>query len=146
MGESKVVFEMKLLINSQTKKVLFNILSLPMATAIYLYESLENLNETYIFNLTKTRMLSLLKPKISMASSVPLMFLEHAPTDQKSFYRCPNRCSSSCYSDSQTAVCTSCARQLTSPIYEKFVPSEEGGGGFVKGVVTYIIWLWMIWL
>ncbi|KAL3828503.1 hypothetical protein ACJIZ3_017305 [Penstemon smallii] len=164
MAESKV--SLKLLINSQTKKVLFaeankdcvdflfHILSLPTASVIRLlrerqgmvgslqnlYESLENLNETYIQpNQNKD---ALLKPMTTdvASSEVPLLLLENA-TNQKLFYRC-GYCNSYAYSDDSRAVCTACKRNMSSVmtyVAPPPVPKASSESGIVKGVVTYMV-------
>ncbi|KAL6577352.1 hypothetical protein OROMI_011628 [Orobanche minor] len=124
---------LKLLIDTQAKKVLFAeagkdcvdflfyILSLPLSNLISLvgkqgmvgslanlYESIENLNDSYMQpNQSKD---TLLKPAVSpvTGSCVPLLAIQDAPAyHEKNFYRC----------------------QVMS----------TGEGGFVKGVVTYMV-------
>ncbi|KAL3828502.1 hypothetical protein ACJIZ3_017304 [Penstemon smallii] len=164
MAESKVV-QMKLLINTQTKQVLFaeankdcvdflfHILSLPIASVIRLlrgqgmvgslpnlYESVENLNDSYIQpDQTKN---SLLKPKLAMSttSSVPLMLLDYT-VPQKTIYRC-SYCSIYSYSDDSSAICTSCKYQMNRSMPYVAPPKVQKAfyeGGFVKEMVTYMV-------
>ncbi|KAL2507486.1 uncharacterized protein Fot_31133 [Forsythia ovata] len=112
MAESKV--SLKLLIDTKSKRVLFaeagkdfvdfifHILAMPLATAIRflgkqemvgclgkLYESVENLNETYILQGKKKEIF--LKPKaLNPIASVPLSMLTDKPT-HKICYSC-NHC------------------------------------------------------
>ncbi|KAL3828501.1 hypothetical protein ACJIZ3_017303 [Penstemon smallii] len=157
---------LKLLINSETKKVLFaeagkdcvdflfNILSLPIATVIRLlreqgmvgslgnlYESIENLNETYIQPYQKKD--ALLKPIAPAAAySVPLLLFDSTVVTEKLFYKC-GCCHNFSYSDNQSTGCTNCRRQMTSPMNYVAPPTEQKSasseGGFVKGVVTYMV-------
>lgn len=127
-GSSKV--SLKLLINTQTNRVLFaeagkdcvdflfQLMSLPISTVVRLlrqqgmvgclgnlYESIENLNETYVQpDMNKD---ALLKPAIS---SVPLFLLECGETTGKVAYKC-NYCNRY-YSDDQRAICPACNRQM----------------------------------
>ncbi|KAL8029724.1 hypothetical protein ABFX02_14G243100 [Erythranthe guttata] len=159
MAESTL--SLKLLINSQSKRVLFAeagkdfvdflfyVLSLPVGTVINLlkkqenigslanlYESIENLNETYIQpNKTKE---AILKPVATVSgSSVPLLALNDASSKRK-FYRC-----SSCagyVSDDANASCPSCSRKMTTALSYVAPPQRASGEvGFVKGVVTYMV-------
>ncbi|KAL2485645.1 Uncharacterized protein Adt_30401 [Abeliophyllum distichum] len=112
MAESKV--SLKLLIDTKSKRVLFaeagkdfvdfifHILAMPLATAIRLlgkqemvgclgklYESVENLNDTYILQGKKKEIF--LKPKaLNPIASVPLSMLTDKPT-HKIYYSC-NHC------------------------------------------------------
>ncbi|TMW82387.1 hypothetical protein EJD97_006058 [Solanum chilense] len=163
---------MKLLIDTKAKKILFAeaekscvdflflILSLPVATVIKLlkkkgmnygclpklYDSVENLSDTYIQSKD-----SLLKPKSSVIgiASVPFLSIDDVPTTHKTFYGCSicyHDTVSGCYStvsDGPSAKCTSCnclmSRSLTyvaPPIASGAVASTSG---FVKDVVTYMV-------
>lgn len=156
---------MKLLIDTKAKKILFAeaekscvdflflILSLPVATVIKLlkkkgmnhgclpklYDSVENLSDTYIHSKD-----SLLKPKSSVIgiASIPFLSIDDVPTTHKTFYGCSNYCHNT-FSDCPSAKCTVCnclmSRSLTyvaPPIASGAVASTSG---FVKDVVTYMV-------
>ncbi|KAL0436945.1 UNVERIFIED_CONTAM: hypothetical protein Sradi_0402400 [Sesamum radiatum] len=162
MAESAV--SLKLLIDTQAKRVLFaevgkdcveflfHIMLLPMATIISLlretgmvgsltnlYGSIENLNASHIQpNQSKD---TLLKPAVpSPGSSVPLLLLDDTATEKK-FYRCGQHCTYT-ITDDPRAVCPNCRRAMTTNVvYVAPPPVQETGdeGGFVKGVVTYMV-------
>ncbi|KAL3620111.1 hypothetical protein CASFOL_035023 [Castilleja foliolosa] len=157
---------LKLLIDTKGKRVLFaeagkefvdfliRILTLPVGTFInflkkqelvgslaHLYESIENLSDSYLQpNQTKD---NLLKPVSLVSGSLPLLALNEAPpATVKNFYRC-SWCSNGYVTDDPSAVCP-CSRQMTTEM--TYVPPPPGdeklvseGGGFVKGVVTYMV-------
>ncbi|KAG8391022.1 hypothetical protein BUALT_Bualt01G0144800 [Buddleja alternifolia] len=168
MGEPTIL-SLKLLIDTKGKRVLFaetdkncvdflfHILSLPVATVISLlkneglvgslaniYESLQNLHHSYIQpNQSKD---TLLKPVPAYSAPLTLL-LNDAPTttrktDQKKFYKC-SYCSASYVTEDPTAVCPSCSRKMSMSM--SYVappapgPSSGSEGGFVKGVVTYMV-------
>ncbi|CAA2981532.1 Hypothetical predicted protein [Olea europaea subsp. europaea] len=138
---------------------IFHILAMPLATAIRLlgkqemvgclgklYESVENLNDEYILGNNKE---IFLRPKAPIPiSSVPLSFLTDTP-DQKIYYSC-SECNRSygsntmqySFSDVPDTPCSTCSRPMTrnltyvDPPQKKDVSNE---GGFVKGVVTYMV-------
>ncbi|XP_055830283.1 uncharacterized protein LOC129899363 [Solanum dulcamara] len=169
MTTSETKLSMKLLIDTKAKKVLFaeadkncvdflfHILSLPVATVIKLlkekgmnygclhklYDSVENLNDTYIQSKD-----ILLKPKSSVIgiSSSPFLSINDVPTTQKTFYTCSNSNNYNHHytvSDDPSATCTSCNYAMSSrltyvapPIASGAVPSTSG---FVKDMVTYMV-------
>ncbi|KAI3461377.1 hypothetical protein Pfo_018040 [Paulownia fortunei] len=165
MAESTM--SLKLLIDTQGKRVLFaeagkdfvdflfRILSLPLGTVISLlkkqgmvgslanlYKSIENLNDSYIQpNQSKD---TLLKPVARVSgSSVPLLALKDAPTVKK-FYKCSCSQYVSYVSDDPSANCPNCFRKMTVNLPYVAPPtvqqaSASGEGGFVKGVVTYMV-------
>ncbi|KAL2507488.1 hypothetical protein Fot_31135 [Forsythia ovata] len=176
MAESKV--SLKLLIDTKSKRVLFaeagkdfvdfifHILAMPLATAIRLlgkqemvgclgklYESVENLNDTYILQGKNKEIF--LKPKaLNPITSVPLSMLTDKPTHQI-YYSC-NNCnqesnmygsySSSSreygFSDDPNTPCPKCSRIMSRIFTYVAPPPNEDGlkeGGFVKGVVTYMV-------
>lgn len=162
MAKSSSV-ELKLLIDTQAKRVLFaevgkdcvdflfHIMSLPVATIISLlkkqgmsgslpklYESIENLNASYVQpNKNKD---VLLKPVVPISgSSVPLLLLDDTPSEKK-FYRC-SYCSYNEFTDDPRAVCPRCGRMMTTTMAYVAPPLQETAdeGGFVKGVVTYMV-------
>lgn len=138
---------------------LFHMLSLPIATVISilqedemvgsvqnLYSSIENLHESYILqHHTKD---SLLKPNSkACACSVPMLQINDVATPpEKKFYRC-NYCSPANYprvSDSPEATCPNCSHKMITLIAYVSPPaavgkSDANEGGFVKGVVTYMV-------
>ncbi|XP_073027741.1 uncharacterized protein [Primulina eburnea] len=156
---------MKLLIDCESKRVLFAeasketvdflfyILSLPLATVIRLlrkqgmagslenlYASVENLNESYIQpNQTKE---TLLKPSLPVGiSSVPLLLMDNTTTG-RNYYTC-NQCryNSNRVSDDPSAICPTCSRTMNTVVPYVAPPGklESAEGGFVKGLVTYMI-------
>ncbi|KAK4441217.1 hypothetical protein Salat_0456600 [Sesamum alatum] len=155
---------LKLLIDTQAKRVLFaevgkdcvdflfHIMSLPVATIISLlkkqvmsgslpnlYDSIENLNASYVQpNKNKD---TLLKPVVpAPCSSIPLLLLADTPTEKK-FYRCGQPCTYNVTDDPRT-LCPNCRRAMTTTVvYVAPPPVQETGdeGGFVKGVVTYMV-------
>ncbi|KAK4441216.1 hypothetical protein Salat_0456500 [Sesamum alatum] len=163
MAKSSV--SLKLLVDTQAKRVLFaevdkdcvdflfHIMSFPVATIISLlkrqgmsgslpnlYESIENLNVSYVQpNKNKD---FLLKPVVPISgSSVPLLLLGDKPTEKK-FYKCNNHCGYSYVTDDPRALCPNCCCTMKTNLAYVAPPhaQETGGeGGFVKGVVTYMV-------
>ncbi|KAK6144358.1 hypothetical protein DH2020_021178 [Rehmannia glutinosa] len=166
MAESTV--SLKLLIDKQAQKVLFaeagkefvdfliHIFSLPVGTVTNLlrnqenvgslsnlYQSIENLNDSYIQpNQTKH---TLLKPVPEVSGSVPLLALNGAPATAKKFYMCTHSSaysSTSYVSDDPNTVCPQCKGKMTTNVSYVAPPKGQQGsseGGFVKGVVTYMV-------
>ncbi|KAL0460630.1 UNVERIFIED_CONTAM: hypothetical protein Slati_0690200 [Sesamum latifolium] len=104
-----------------------------------LYGSIEHLNASYIQpNQSKT---TLLKPAVpSPGSSVPLLLLGDTPTEKK-FYSCSKNCKYN-ITDNPRAVCPQCRQAMTTKMTYVAPPwAQETGdeGGFVKGVVTYMV-------
>ncbi|KAK0592305.1 hypothetical protein LWI29_016953 [Acer saccharum] len=160
---------LKLLIDTKSKKVLFAeagkdlvdflfyLLSLPVAIVTKLlkekgdvgcltdlYKSLENLNQTYMQpNQNKT---SLLNPKSPLyANGIPLLLSDHqhqVPTSRK-VYQCQNNYSH--LADDPNFRCPHCWNHITNELTLLNYPApatdttttEEGG--FVRGVVTYMV-------
>ncbi|KAF7132318.1 hypothetical protein RHSIM_Rhsim09G0162800 [Rhododendron simsii] len=124
-----------------------------------LYDSVRSLKETY-FQSNQTRD-SLLKPKVPFSATqvVPLLRLEGGTSATKTYYTCPtnsgdtfsrNSFHSGCqfheyFSDDALAVCPSCSKSLSKEIRyvaaakEVELAAAAGEGGFVKGVVTYMV-------
>ncbi|KAI8539937.1 hypothetical protein RHMOL_Rhmol09G0221700 [Rhododendron molle] len=139
---------------------LFNLLHLPVGTVVRLltkqtmvgtlgnlYQSIEKLSETYFQpNQTKD---SVLKPKAPLsATQVPLLSLDGGTSAAKTYYTCPNNSPNSYssghpyFSDNARAVCPSCKSSLSTGIQYVAAANEVaavGEGGFVKGVVTYMV-------
>ncbi|KAJ8560541.1 hypothetical protein K7X08_022401 [Anisodus acutangulus] len=164
MTNSDSKLSLKLLIDTNTNKVLFaeaekdcvdflfHILSLPVATVVKLlkekgmnygclpniYDSVDNLNDTYIQSKD-----ILLKPKSSVGiSSVPFLLVNDVPA-QMEFYGCGSSCIRYYVTDDPIALCSSCrrsmSRKLTYVAPQGVKKSVEATGGFVKGVVTYMV-------
>ncbi|VVA40364.1 PREDICTED: DUF674 [Prunus dulcis] len=157
---------MKLLVDSTRGKVLFaeaskdvvdflfTLLSLPVGTVIRLlskdgmvgslgklYESVENLDDTYLQpNLNKNM---LLEPKATVAGANILPLLTNdVDSNAKKFYMC-SYCSNRSISNVHGTPCPDCnhghmSNEVTyvSPAPTVARPSE---GGYVKGVVTYMV-------
>ncbi|PWA57886.1 hypothetical protein CTI12_AA401260 [Artemisia annua] len=155
---------LKLLIDNKSKKVLFaeankefvdflfHILSLPVGTVIKLlrknslvgalgnlYDSIENLSNTYMQSdqLKET----VLNPKISNSGAhVPLLLPNADVSMDREFYRCSTH---NFVSDDPTPLCPQC--KVTMKTKMEYVASYGAvnktveGGGFVKGVVTYMV-------
>ncbi|CAK9150541.1 unnamed protein product [Ilex paraguariensis] len=180
MADSKV--SLKLLIDTKTNKVLFaeagkdfvdflfNLLCLPVGAVVRLltkqsmvgslgnlYESIENLSETYF--LPDQNKDSLLKPKIC-ASQVSLVLPDVSFVGNKKFYTCSNyqpdqdrrysyegtqSCSHLSVADDPRAVCPKCDAYMTKEVTyvarakAKEVSAGEAAGGYVRGVVTYMV-------
>ncbi|XVE99476.1 hypothetical protein REPUB_Repub03eG0201300 [Reevesia pubescens] len=160
---------LKLLVDSTSQQVLFaeagkdfvdflfNILSLPVGTLIglltkqdmagslgNLYDSVENLSETYMQPSAKKD--TLLKPIVSnYAANVPLLLPNIQSSTSNSFYSCSYGYNSSCrmyVTNDPKSICPACSRVMNlNSTYvnptNKASSSEEGG--YVKGVITYMI-------
>ncbi|MBA0750003.1 hypothetical protein Gogos_003871 [Gossypium gossypioides] len=161
-ASSKV--SLKLLIDCKSNKVLFaeagkdfvdflfNLLSLPLGTVIKLlktnsmvgslgslYESIEKLSETYMHpNQNKD---SLLNPRApTPASGVPLLLVNGAAG--RKVYMCPDSNHRNVADDSGLA-CPQCKKRMATEVTVVGRNVGEGKtsdeGGFVKGVVTYMV-------
>ncbi|OMP02645.1 hypothetical protein COLO4_10926 [Corchorus olitorius] len=180
MAPSKV--SLKLLVDTKGQRVLFaeaskdfvdflfNILSLPVGTVIRLlskqqmvgcianlYESVENMSDTYIQQETNKDIL--LKPKvISNVANVPLLLPNIQSPTTINFYRCNGAISSNGYylsnqkysckyfSNDPTSICPTCNNFMNIQVTlvnppNKASSSSAGNdkGGYVKGVATYMI-------
>ncbi|XP_044507969.1 uncharacterized protein LOC123227292 [Mangifera indica] len=165
MADTK--FQLKLLVDNEAKKVLFAeagkeiadflcyLLSLPVGTIARLleknmvgclgnlYESIKGLSETYMQpNQNKN---SLLNPKSPISSTeIPLLLSDHEFESRK-VYLC-DYCNSN-VADNPKIVCPSCNRKMTREVPYITASSKSvgtstaavGEGGFVRGVVTYMI-------
>ncbi|VVA31877.1 PREDICTED: DUF674 [Prunus dulcis] len=163
---------LKLLIDTNGRKVLFaeaskdvvdflfSLLSLPVGTVIRLlskdgmvgsmgklYESVENLNDTYLQpNLDKD---TLLKPKTTVAGANILPQLTNninVDSNSKQFYMCsycnPRHISDVCYTPCPNSYSYSISTEVTyvSPQASSSTVVAKGSeGGYVKGVVTYMV-------
>ncbi|KAG5533330.1 hypothetical protein RHGRI_027505 [Rhododendron griersonianum] len=166
---SQAKVTLKLLIDTKSQKVLFaeaekdfvdflfNLLHLPVGTVVRLlteqsqqtmvgalgklYESIQNLSETYFLpNQTKD---SVLKPKALLsATQVPLLSLDGGTSFAKTYYTCSQSSSHTYVADNPRAVCPRCNNKLNRE-YQYVAAANEvagvGEGGFVKGVVTYMV-------
>ncbi|KAF7132235.1 hypothetical protein RHSIM_Rhsim09G0159200 [Rhododendron simsii] len=181
-SETKV--SLRLLIDTKGKRVLFaeagkdfvdflfHLLHLPVGTVVRLlteqamvgtlgnlYESIENLSETYFqSNQTKD---SVLKPKAPFsATQVPLLSLDDCTSFDKKLYTCPSNSTRNhdtnpgflrpgqiryhpYVADNTCAVCPQCNSNMSAEIHFVAAVNEVGAagdqGGFVKGVVTYMV-------
>ncbi|XVE99461.1 hypothetical protein REPUB_Repub03eG0199800 [Reevesia pubescens] len=156
---------LKLLVDSTSQRVLFaeagkdfvdflfNILSLPVGTVIglltkqdmagslgNLYDCLENLSETYMQPSAKKD--TLLKPIVSnYTANVPLLLPNIQSSTSNSLYRCSSSCRMYVTNDPKS-ICPGCSSVMNLNITyvnptNKAPSSEEGG--YVKGVITYMI-------
>lgn len=158
---------LKLLVDTKDHKVLFaevgkdfvdflfTLLSFPIGTVIRLlskngmvgclsnlYESIENLNETYLQpNQDKD---NLLKPKVAVrdAYNAPLLLTDDESINRRQYYMCSNYHRN--VADNPKAVCPQCNRFMdvviphVAPIWTGDKISSDDGG-FVKAVVTYMV-------
>ncbi|XP_071738752.1 uncharacterized protein [Rutidosis leptorrhynchoides] len=159
---------LKLLIDTNSKKVLFAeankefvdflfyILSLPLGTVIKLlkknsmvgslgklYESIENLSNTYMqLNQSKD---AVLNPRVpNFGAQVPLLLSYDDVSLTKEFYACCNSYNHQYVADYSGASCPagcgcSMTRKLTYVARKDAVKESAEVGGFVKGVVTYMV-------
>ncbi|CAI9787177.1 unnamed protein product [Fraxinus pennsylvanica] len=162
MAESEV--HLKLLIDTKNKRVLFaevgkdfvdfifHILAMPLGTAIRLlgkqemvgclgklYESVENLNDTYILQGKNKEIF--LKPKApNPFTSVPSALLTDKPT-HKTYYMCGNCSYQYSFSDDPNTPCQNCSRPMTRALSYVAPPQKKDGPneGFVKDAVTYMV-------
>ena len=165
MANSKV--SLKLLIDRSSHKVLFAeagkefvdflfyLLALPIGTVIRLltkkcmvgclgnlYDSVENLSQIYIQpNKDKD---SLLKSEPTWLTQVPLLLTNESQTpisSEKKYYICLG--CSRYISDDTTTICPSCRQHMNFEVIYIATPtvntSSSDEGGFVKGVVTYMV-------
>ncbi|XP_074289600.1 uncharacterized protein LOC141614754 [Silene latifolia] len=149
MADTKVRLSVKLLVDKQTKRVLFaeagkdfvdflfHIMSLPVGTVVKLlnannmvgslgslYKSIESLSLDYFEpNLAKD---AVLKPKIAV--NVPLLALNESPSTSSTSTKKTYRCSS------QYSRPVPCDNYITDS-----ASTGDVGGGYVKGVVTYMV-------
>ncbi|XP_076949856.1 uncharacterized protein LOC143622660 [Bidens hawaiensis] len=158
----------KLLIDVSAKKVLFaeaskefvdflfNVLTLPVGTVIKLlkkdsmvgslgklYDSIENISNTYMQpNQSKDVVLN---PKMSnCGANVPFLLPNADAAMDKKFYRCRGDSSHNYVTHDPTGMCPSnCGYKMSTEV--TFVAGNDAvtvateGGGFVKGVVTYMV-------
>uniref|UniRef100_A0A7N2ME08 DUF674 domain-containing protein n=1 Tax=Quercus lobata TaxID=97700 RepID=A0A7N2ME08_QUELO len=155
---------LKLLIDTKGNKVLFAeagkdfvdflsyLLSLLVGTVVRLltknsmvgslgnlYESVETLSETYLQpNQSKD---AILKPKIPLsASDLPLLLSADETMIRKKFYMCPSFHRN--VADDPRAACPNCNCYMNTEIPYIALAKEassDNEGGYVKGVVTYIV-------
>ncbi|MBA0571267.1 hypothetical protein Golob_004851 [Gossypium lobatum] len=160
---------LKLLVDSTSQRVLFaesgkdfvdfmfNILSLPIGSVIKLltkeqmvgslgnlYGSLENMNDTYIHSPENKD--TLLKPIVpNNAANVPPLLPTLEFSKPIGIYRCGNYLRRNCglyVSSDSKFICPSCnnvMNQTATNVNPKKKDSSTNEGGYVKGVVTYII-------
>ncbi|XWS07821.1 hypothetical protein CRYUN_Cryun41cG0024500 [Craigia yunnanensis] len=138
---------------------LFNIMSLSVGTVVRLlnkegmvcslgklYESIEKLSDVYMQPFQDKD--ALLKPKILISGATNLTQLlpnieSSKDSEHKGFYRCGCCGSQSYIAEDPKATCPQCRNTMTCPVQlvetQKKASSSEAGGGFVKGVVTYMV-------
>ncbi|XP_059458477.1 uncharacterized protein LOC132188083 [Corylus avellana] len=137
---------------------IFSILTLPVGTVTRLlqkknmagclgslYKSIENLSDIYIQ--PDQDKMSLLKPKVAISGAkVPLLLpsVEQSCTDRK-IYRCGSYNCQFVANDSR-ANCPSCGKPMNiEQFYVEYAPSNiinassSSEGGYVKGVITYMV-------
>lgn len=117
-----------------------------------LYDSIEDLDETYMQpNQNKN---SLLNPKAT--TQVPLLLPNVESSTARKVYICPASSGSSVYgrslctgyfSDAPNAICTNCLNRMSKAVTYVAPPSRKedstsSEGGFVKGMVTYMVMIW----
>ncbi|XP_038992029.1 uncharacterized protein LOC120115372 [Hibiscus syriacus] len=161
---------LKLLVDSTSQRVLFaesgkdfvdflfNILSLPIGTVTRLltkhdmvgalgnlYDSLENMNDTYIQPSANKD--TLLNPVVSnTTANVPPLLPSTESSKPVGIYRCGNIYNfTNCrlyVTTNSTSICPSCKNvmnQNASVVNPKRKDSSDKEGGYVKGVITYMI-------
>ena len=165
MAEKKV--SLKLLVDTNAQKVLFaeagkefvdflfHIFSLPLGTVVNLVtrkgmvgclgdlsQSIEALNSDCLQpNVTKD---SVLKPAMGtsgVAVRLPLMLLSNVGNVARDFYRCSSQFCKGCenyVTDFSGTLCPRCKGQMSTPV-SYVVPAEGSGGGYVTGVVSYMV-------
>ncbi|XP_059459014.1 uncharacterized protein LOC132188541 [Corylus avellana] len=139
--------------------LLFSIFTLPLGTVTRLlrkqnmagclrslYKSIENLSDIYIQPDQDKNFL--LSPKVANISGakVPLLLpsLEQSGTDRK-IYRCGGYNNCQYVANDPRAICPSCRNQMaTEQTYVDYPPkdtnaSSSSEGGYVKGVITYMV-------
>jgi len=166
-SEAKV--SIKLLIDTKAKRVLFaearkdfvdflfNILHLPVGVVVRLltkqttvgslgnlYESIENLSETYFQSKQITKDY-VLKPKAPFsARQVPLLSIEGGTSSAKRYYTCPSYTRGHLFvSEDASTICPTCRANLSSEMQYVARPNEVAAavaeGSFVKGAGTYMV-------
>ncbi|KAK7310417.1 hypothetical protein RJT34_07930 [Clitoria ternatea] len=170
MATSSPKLTLKLLIDTKREKVLFaeaskpvidflfNLLCLPLSTVITLlnkngmvgsianlYQSVENLNDTYMQpNLHKN---AILKPRASVSSAkisglLPSIAGDADDNSQSTLYMCSRRCNYNVTFDNNN-TCPQCDRVMNNEI--RYVGAGvaqnnfSSKDGFVKEVVTYMV-------
>ncbi|KAE8717995.1 Detected protein of unknown function [Hibiscus syriacus] len=161
---------LKLLVDSTSQRVLFaesgkdfvdflfNILSLPIGTVTRLltkhdlagslgnlYDSLENMNDTYIQPSANKE--TLLNPVVpNTTANVPPLLPSIESPKPVGIYRCGNFYNKNCLpyvTTDSTSICPSCKNvmnQNASVVNPKRKDSSTADdGGYVKGVITYMI-------
>ncbi|KAI8539910.1 hypothetical protein RHMOL_Rhmol09G0219500 [Rhododendron molle] len=164
-SSSKEVITLKLLVDTKNNRVLFaeagknfvdflfTLVSLPVGTIVRLltaksmvgslgnlYDSVESLSDTYMQpNQSKE---VLLKPKAAVCSTEASLFLNDDDFAAKKVYMCGNY--HHYVTNDPKVICPAC-KKCTMTTEVTFVPSKvantslSGEGGYVKGVVTYMV-------
>ncbi|XP_059459214.1 uncharacterized protein LOC132188701 [Corylus avellana] len=118
-----------------------------------LYKSIENLRDIYLQPDQNKNFL--LNPKVANISGaqVPLLLprFEQYSYPPKKFYRCTESYNYNCnynfkhVANDQRAICPSCRKSMTSevscvdPPSDNIMASSSSEGGYVKGVITYMV-------
>ncbi|XVE52740.1 hypothetical protein DITRI_Ditri02bG0147500 [Diplodiscus trichospermus] len=156
---------LKLLIDPNSQRVLFaeagkdfvdflfNILSLPVGTVIRLltkqgmvgclgnlYDSIEKLGDTYMQSTANKD--ALLKPMVyEYSANVPLLLPDMQSSTSSNLYRRSYNCGAYVANDPKS-ICPSCNRVMSQKLTFVNPPKNDSSlseGGYVKGVVTYMI-------
>ncbi|XP_057979487.1 uncharacterized protein LOC131165579 isoform X2 [Malania oleifera] len=162
-AEASTEIRLKLLINKKTQKVIFaeagkdfidfifSLIRLPLngvirlllphqsmvGCAANLYRSFDSLGQTYVQpNLNKDYVL---KPNPTAAP--PLLLPDEAAAEArptKNLYTCGSCYGGKYVSEEQGTKCPNCRNSMNTDV--RYVgPTVEGGGGYVKGSVTYMV-------
>lgn len=168
MTSSSTKLTLKLLIDTKREKVLFaeaskpvidfllSFLCLPLSTVARLrpkngslgnlYESVENLDESYIQPDQHKDLL--LKPRVPISSpDISGLLSANHDSDfddeipETKFYMCPNQCNFSVTCNNKT-ICSRCNRNMSNVLHfvgNKVAEGVSRNSGFVKEVVTYMV-------
>ncbi|XP_010273528.1 PREDICTED: uncharacterized protein LOC104609039 [Nelumbo nucifera] len=167
MAETKL--SIKLLVDKSANKVLFaevgkdfvdflfNLLATPLGTIVKLltkknmvgsvgnlYESVKNLSQSYIQPDQKKEYL--LNPRaLTCVAQVPLLLPNDVPDDTKDYYMCGNSYQHYYVTNTPGVSCPSCGCQMSRKMQyvesQRMTEDNTTGekGGYVKGVVTYMV-------
>ncbi|CAK7325618.1 unnamed protein product [Dovyalis caffra] len=164
MTEPDTKLSLKLLVDKKANKVLFaeagkdfvdflfNLLSLPVGAVIRLitnsamvgcvgnlYQSIESLNQTYVQPDQNKDLL--LKPRVpNHVANVPLLLPDTNPAERK-LYNCIN--AHRCVTDRKDTICAQCRNPMCHDVQfvgkNSFTAGSASEGGYVKGLVTYMV-------
>jgi hypothetical protein len=139
---------------------LFSISTLPVGTVtkllqkqntlgcLYsLYESIENLSDKFYIQPDQDKQF-LLNPKVAIScAEIPLLLPSVVQSNSsRKFYRCKSNHAFGHVSHDQRSICPACKSSMTSEVSYVDPPSDIKAstssineGGYVKGVITYIV-------